>query len=178
MSRRIIAQYSESLFDIALEQNSVDKYYKEIDIINKVLLNDKTIRDIFSSVIVNSKSREEILQPILKKYEFSLVIINFILILNRHNRISLLSEICKAYLNLIDKQQNIAKTTIITAHPLVGEEKSNLIQSLSKHLQKKLIISECIVDANLLAGAIVKFDNFILDASLSCMINRYMKSIA
>lgn len=90
---------------------------------------------------------------------------NFLYLLVDKQRLNNLNEIVESYVSLANFVSNIAQGTLYSVRKLEQDEISSLEESLSKKLNKKVILENAI-DESLISGVRVEIDQKIYDGSL------------
>lgn len=110
------------------------------------------------------------------KKDATAVVENFLLYLKQHHYLYLLKDILAALKVLDDEAHNTLAVEISSAHPLHKETINVIDKYLQKHLNKDISIEETI-DANLLGGLKIKYQDQVLDLSIKKQINNLNKSL-
>ena len=155
--------YAKALFKTAKDQSTLDEYFEMLNNLNLVV-NEEEVKNLMTNDSFDNKSKFKILSEILKDSADD-NFIRFIKLLIENNRLLVTSEILGLY-NLYWQEERSLKTAIIdTAYELSGDQLESVKTALEKRFNKKVVIEQNI-DATLLAGAIVRVDDLVIDGSL------------
>jgi F-type H+-transporting ATPase subunit delta len=102
---------------------------------------------------------------------------NFLNTLAQNRRLGLLPEIATIYEKLRAEVENIADVQITSAIALSDAQRDRLAQALRKRLKREVRL-HCDVDPALIAGAIVRSGDLVIDGSLKAGLERLASSIA
>ena len=96
---------------------------------------------------------------------------NFIRTLTENRRLALLPEIAAVYEQLRAEVENVADVQVTSALALDGAQRERLTAALRKRLKRDIRL-HCEVDTALIAGAIVRSGDLVIDGSLKAQIDR------
>lgn len=96
---------------------------------------------------------------------------NFLKVVIENRRTSALSDIYQQYKKLVNKASNVKDVTVTTSTELSEVQKSQLIASLEKRFGGTVKLN-CIVDAHLIGGAVIRDGDTVLDNSLISRLTR------
>jgi F-type H+-transporting ATPase subunit delta len=102
---------------------------------------------------------------------------NFIRTLAENRRLTLLPEIAAIYEQLRAEVENVADVQITSAVALSDAQRERLAVALRKRLKREIRL-HCDVDTNLIAGAIVRAGDLVIDGSLKAQIERLASEIS
>ena len=134
--------YAKALFKTAKDQNSLDEYFKILSDLSMVV-NQKEVKNLLLNDSFDNKEKVKILSEIMKDSANE----NFVRFINL----------------LIENNRLIAK--INTAYELSNEQLESIKAALEKRFNKKVVVEQNI-DTTLLAGAVVRVDDLVIDGSL------------
>ena len=154
--------YAKALFKNAKEQGMIDEYF----IMLKNLLaavEDKNLTKILSNDSFDSDDKSNILTDVLKD-NINEPFIRFIKLLINNDRLEVINEIVSLYDYLLQEEKSQKTAGIETAFELSADQVKEIKSALEKRFDKKIEIKQNI-DSELLAGAIVKVDDLVIDGS-------------
>lgn len=113
---KISKRYAKGLFDFAKNANKLEEAYTEIKQISEVLKENRQLRVILSSPVLDYKKKVSILKEVFK--EISLSTLNFLNLIARQGRASLIGDIAQQF--VVQYNQEIGKSiaTITLAQDL------------------------------------------------------------
>ena len=104
------------------------------------------------------------------------LIVNFLLVLNEHERLDLLKPITVAYSDLRDERGGRVRVQVLTAVPLPDDQRERLRQQLAENLHKEPVL-ETDVDPELLGGMVVRVNDWLYDYSVRAQLEDIRKQI-
>jgi F-type H+-transporting ATPase subunit delta len=96
---------------------------------------------------------------------------NFLSTLAQNRRLGLLPEIAAIYETLRAEVENVADVQVTSAVALETAQRDRLAQALTKRLKREVRLN-CVVDASLIGGAIVRSGDLVIDGSLKAQVER------
>lgn len=154
--------YSQALFELALENNTLDEIDNDMKQCRTIFEdNPELIKLLASPVITN----DEKINVITKIFGEEGTVRDFICVVTQKGRIGSFSEIAEEFRLRCFEKNNIAEMTVTTCVPLKPIQKENLIKKLEEKSGKKVSLSEK-TDPSILGGIIVEYGNTRLDNSI------------
>lgn len=166
--------YAKAVFDLARESDAYVTWGGSL----KKLAAISQDAD-FSALVNDPKISEDQLTGLLKELlegELPEGGDNFLNLLVKNDRISVLSDIEQQFAELVAKAQASVNAQVITALALNEEQKSSLASALEKRLGLKVILEET-VDTKLVGGAIIKAGDLVIDGSAKGRIEKLTSAL-
>lgn len=163
-------EYAKALFMLATEENSVMEYKKELETINSVITENEDYCELLSSPALELSERLSVVDEAFEK-DFSENIVSFLKILVENGHIKELPLFIEEYFELVRIASNRTTATIYSAVELDENQKSALIEKLSK-VYAKTVDAVYIVDKKLLGGIKISVDGKTLDGSVDKQLQR------
>ena len=164
-SQRIATVYAEALLAAAQRRNQVDEVLEEFDsLLTDVFRAFPEFETFCTGGAISRRARAEVVQRVLGG-RASEVFVNFLLVLNDHDRLDLLHGIHQAAHELQDERAGKVQVVVRSAVPLPEAQRELLRQQLQATFHKEPIL-QTRVDAELLGGLIVKVGDWLYDASV------------
>jgi F-type H+-transporting ATPase subunit delta len=164
-AQRIARVYAEALLAVAERHNAVDEVREELDaLVNQVVPSNPVIRTFFQGGVVGRKRREAALRAALGG-RVSELVLNFLLVLNNHERMELFRLIFGVYADLVEQRANRVRVLVRSAVPLPDDQRQRLIDQLRQITRKEPVL-HATVDPDLLGGIVVQVGDWRYDASV------------
>ena len=155
--------YAKALFKTAKEQNTLDDYQAMLSNLS-IAINVKEVRTLLSNDSLDNKHKVDVLVDVLKD-SADKNFLRFITLLIENNRLMVISEILGLYNAYLQEDRSLKAAKIDTAHELNEEQLNSIRLALEKRFDKKVLVEQSI-DSTLLAGAVVRVDDLVIDGSL------------
>ena len=162
---KVANRYSEALFEVAKEENKLEKIMNDISIFNELFQTSKEFRIVMETSAVSREEKKEIIEDISKKFNFDKAFVNFLKLLIDKNKIKFIPTIQEVFRKKFRDFVGIADYEVISAIDL----DSNIINDIKKKLEEKTgkkIELSTKVNPEIIGGLIVKTEGLIYDGSL------------
>ena len=155
--------YAKALFKSAKDKNMLEKYFDMLQNLS-LAVSEKNIKQILTNDSFDNKYKSNLLSEILKDSideNFS----RFIILLAENNRLLVISEITGLFNSYLQEEKSLKKAIIDTAFELSNNQIEEIRTSLENRFNKKIEVEQNI-NTELLAGAVVRVDDLVIDGSL------------
>ena len=164
-SQRIARVYAEALSNAAEKQQQVDAVLEEMDcVVRQVFKADPQFEEFLASGAVGRDRKAVVIQKVFEP-RASELFVNFLLVLNRHERLDLLRQVLAAARNLFNERRRRVRVQVLSAVPLPEDQCDRLRKELRESLQREPLLDKR-VDPDLLGGMVVRVDDWLFDASV------------
>jgi len=170
MDKVIAERYAESLFELAVEMQAVDKYRKDMKLVDEVLESDPSFVPFFSHVLVPNDVKWELIDKSFKG-NVDPYVLNFLKLLVRKRRIKAIREIVKSFIALTNKSLGIEEGIIYSPFDLTDKQVKDVEEALSKKEHKQIIL-QVRKDPSLVGGIKVQVANKVYDGSIKNRVSR------
>ena len=161
---RAAIRYAKSLFSLAEEKGAINNMEKDIRLLNDAVQGSDDLELLLKSPVIKADAKESILVKIFEGKIESLTL-EFIKILVRKGRESILPAIVDEALNLVRKQRNVRVAEVKTAVAMDDELRSRVSAALKNLHDGEVELKETVVP-ELLGGFQLLMDNRMIDASI------------
>ena len=159
----IAQNYAEALLSIAIDDNKVIDYQKEVKELKKIIVDNPDFTLLLDSRFLSMEERMHNAETILKG--FSPDVINFIKIIIKHNRINYLEDILNAFNSLCNENQDIVEGLIYSAFPL-NESTLQKIKDKISQIENHEVDLIPKIDPSLIGGVKVVINSHVYDGSI------------
>ena len=171
---RAAQRYASALFGLAMADGVLDEQEEELTRVLKRLSEEKSLWHFLMNPVIGWRVKEEI----LKKFSgrCSVHFLDFIRVLIRKNRFSLLPDIQKLFHLLYEKQKGIREVRLISARALKSETENRIREVLKTKLRSEIrLIPE--VNPKILGGFVVQFEGREVDLSFASRLKEIRHSL-
>ena len=161
---RIAIRYAKALFELSLEQKSLEQTSQDMLLVREVCLQNKDFRLVLSSPIIKSDKKQSIMKSLFegKLGKLSLAYLNIIAKKRRENFIEPIaeqfSELYKEYKGVI----SVVLTTAVAADDSIKNKVKELVRGFTK--KEVDLIEE--IKGEIIGGFILKFGQYQFDDSI------------
>lgn len=166
----ITVRYSKAFFSLAKEKNLLPQLREDMELISSVSRESKDFILLLESPVVKTSKKTEILRMIFKD-KINQLSMDFLELIIRNKRDVHIPDICRHFLTLTRKDQNIQTAVITTATALNPETKVKIALLLEKELKVSIELTEK-VNPSIIGGLILRLDDKQYDASVATQLKR------
>ena len=163
-STRIAFRYAKATLAYANENKFSDKVAKEMQELIELHESSRQLNGLLSNPFLPNTKKQSILRSIVPNP--SDVTQKLLSLLISNNRLFLLKEVAKSYINLLNEQQGELNATVISAIPLTQNLEKQIHDKLKDFSGKKIFLLNKI-DKSLLGGFILKIGDMEFNSSLA-----------
>ena len=153
--------YAKAAFDFAVEHNQLAQWQSMLNFAAAVVTDDS-----MQNILVSDLSAAKIADLIIKICDDQLdqYGANLIRIMAENKRLQVLPAVLALFNEYVDDYKSITEVYVTSAFPLSDKQQQNIITAMEKRLARKVKLN-CNVDSTLIAGAIIRTDEFVIDGS-------------
>lgn len=171
MSRQIVARrYAEALFALAQEQNLLSQIEADLQTLEDVLDKEPAFGQVLANQRITSEQKNRLILELFSN-QFQELTLNFLGVLLEKRREIYLKEIIAGFQAEMDRRQGVLQGEIRTAVELPEAGQELLKEQLTKVTGKKIRLTYK-VEPGLIAGAVLKFGDKIIDGSVATRLKK------
>lgn len=171
----VAKRYALALFQLAKEQQLLEKVGEELRIVKEVLFVNDELKAILKSPKVLKDKKKEILTEAFGS--LNTYVLNTLMLLVDRHRADEIHAVAEEFIELSNEENGIEEADVYTIRPLTDEEKLALSASFAAKIGKKALQIENIVDSDLLGGIKIRIGNRIYDGSLRGKLDRLERKL-
>lgn len=171
----IKVRYAKAFFSLAKEKNALESIKSDMDLVLSVCKNSVDFMLLLKSPVVKTSRKKELIKLIFEQKTDNLTL-NFLMLIIKNKREIHIPGICRNFLSLTRKDQNIKSAVLTTA----TEISQNTINKVKKLLAKELnaqIELQTQINKVILGGMILRIDDKQYDASVATQLSRIKQSL-
>lgn len=161
----ISVRYAKAFFSLAKEKNKLPALKSDMETVYDVFENSGDFRVLLETPVIKTSKKIKLIFSIFKD-KLDEQSLNFLRLITENKREVLLPSICRNFLTLTRKDQNIKSASLITATEIDTKTKEKIRTLLEKELNAKVELSEK-VNADIIGGLILRLEDKQFDASVS-----------
>lgn len=155
--------YAKAVFELAQQENDFLKWSNMLQLAAEIA-QDKDVADLMR----NPQFSREALMGIfveIGKNVFSPQMQSLLQLLSQFKRLQLLPAIHEIYEQMRAQAERLINIELISAYPIEEEQKKRFISALEKRMNRQVNLA-CVVDKNILGGAIIRAGDVVIDGSI------------
>ena len=162
----IARPYAKAVFDFAIEQRSIDKstvkkWEEMLGFLAEVVEND-TMKDFLTSSFSAEKLADTVISICGEQVDQYGQ--NLIRLMAENKRLTVLPIVFKEFQHYVEEYNAIAEVQVTSAQPLSIAQQEKVVAAMEKKLARKIKLN-CNIDTSLIAGVIIRTDDFVIDGS-------------
>jgi F-type H+-transporting ATPase subunit delta len=164
-AERVGRVYAESLLNAAEKHNQSGEVLQELDaIVDDLFRREPTFELFLASSAVGRERKQEVIEKTFAGRATE-TFVNFLLVLNKHDRLDVLRAVRAMYQELYDKRSGRILVRVTSAVPLPDDQADKLRQEIRSKFNKEPVL-DARIDPELLAGMVVQVGDWKLDSSV------------
>ncbi len=161
----VAERYASSLFELALESNSVKKVEADLAQFQAMIGNSEDLKRLVESPVFSSDDQFRAVDAILAKAKMTGLAANLIKVAAQNRRLFAVPGMIKAFGEIAARHRGEVSADVASAHALTAAQEKELKAAL-KGVTGKDVTLNVTVDASILGGLIVKVGSRQIDTSL------------
>lgn len=174
-NRTVAKRYAAAIFELAEDNGQTETIAKELGEAASIIYDNDDLRTVWEELRFAHSDRVNVIKKIFTK-DYSVTLVNFLLLLIEKRRTNYLLDIVKEYSVLLDAKQGISDALVVSAYSLSDEELERIGKTLGQSLNQQLRLEQK-VDESLLAGIQVYYKDYVIDGSLKARLERMRKEL-
>lgn len=171
----IRVRYAKAFFSLAKEKNMLEPLKTDIQKVFDVCNQSSDFILLLESPVVKTSKKAELIEKIFKK-EISPLTLNFLLLITSNKREAYIPGVCRNFLDLARKDQNIKSAIVVTALEINSKSIDKIKTLMEKELNSKVELS-CQVEPEIIGGMILRVDDKQYDSSVSTQLKKIKQQL-
>ena len=167
--------YSKALYDLADEFGIVEEIKEEMMMISEFIEQERGFRHIMSSPQFTDEYKQDLLNRMFAGKVNDLTL-NFLLEVEKHNRMMYLSQIIDGFSEIWDAHHGIRVVELTLHENIDPAELANVTQAISNAMGKQVQLKLSVKPA-IMGGAIIRYGESVIDNSIKNRLHRAVHTI-
>ncbi len=168
-------RYAKSLISYSIEKSALDVVYKDMQLINATISENKDFQDLLKSPIVKPEKKNTILSMIFNG-KIDSITSDFLKLVVEKNRVDILKDISGSFVSEYKAHKNISMVEVSSAVKLDEIQKNKILAIAAKQGATNAEVVEKI-DASLIGGFVLKMGDKQIDASIQNQLNNLKQEL-
>ncbi|MFS8901043.1 ATP synthase F1 subunit delta [Synechococcus sp. H60.2] len=177
MAAKVVDPYAEALVSLASAQGLMDTFEADIRFMAAVLQATPELGQFLASPLIKAEVKKNLLQQVFAD-QIHPLLLNALKLLSDRRRIMFLEAVCRRFLELQRKLQNIVLAEVTTAVPLTEAQQQSIRERVRDFTQARGVELQIAQDPTLLGGVIIKIGSQVIDLSLRGQLRRLALQLA
>jgi len=175
MVELVAKRYGTALYELAVENNQVEKLEEEVKTVKSIFISEKELLEVLDHPQVNIKDKQKLIEDIFSE-KVSKEILGLIDLTIRKNRQNELINIFEYFLEKTNEDKGILIAHITSVEKLNEEEINKLTTRLEELTKKKIEIKQ-IIDPSIIGGLVIRIKDRIVDYSIKGRLDALSKDL-
>ncbi|MCU9613299.1 F0F1 ATP synthase subunit delta [Caldibacillus lycopersici] len=168
-------KYAIALFQLALENNEVDKLENDLRVVKEVFESTPELTTLLQSPNVSKEHKKATVTEAFAS--LSPFIINTLQLLIERHRVEHITPMVEKFIELSLDRKGIAEATVESVRPLTDVEKATLSSVFAQKINKSALEIQNNINSDLLGGLKIQIGNRIYDGSLRGKLDRLKREL-
>lgn len=174
--KSVATRYAKALVDVAMERQIHEKIGTQLNDFKDLLATQKELYQVFENPAFPSDVRKHILKQVTHQLGAEKIFENFLLLLLERNRMRILPDIARSFVDLVDERLGVMAAEVKTATEL-SEENRELLRTRLMEISGKDVKLSFSVDKALIGGVLLQIGSTIFDGSIRGQLEEMKKRI-
>lgn len=175
MDSLIRVRYAKAFFQTAKDKNMLGQFKTDIETVFDVCNNSPEFLYLLNSPVIQTSKKAELIERIFKTV-VNQVTLNFLLLITQNKRETEIPGICRNFLELTRKDQNIKTATLFTAAEINPSVIGKIKSIIEKELNTNVELSTR-VNPEMIGGIIIRVDDKQYDSSVATQLKKIKQQL-
>lgn len=176
MAKLISKTYGEALYELAVEENKVDLFLDEVQVIRTVIAEDEKLNAFMNHPRIDNEEKLKLIETSLKG-RVTDELTGFLCLIVEKGRFREILPILDYFIDAVKELKNIGVVYVETAVPMNEAQKKQIEERLletTRHTSMEMHFS---VDESLIGGMIIRIKDRVVDSSIKTKLYELMKDL-
>ena len=176
MAKLVSKTYGDALFELAVEENTMDATAKEAEAVLDAFAENEELLNLLNHPKVTREEKIKVIENIFKG-EVSDNIVGFLVIIVQKGRHNEIPEIFRYFLDQVMEYRNIGTAKVTSAVALTDEQKTAVEKRLLEVTKYVEFNMDYKVDPSLIGGMVIRIGDRVVDSSIRTQIDNMAKDL-
>ncbi|MBO5425644.1 MAG: F0F1 ATP synthase subunit delta [Lachnospiraceae bacterium] len=177
MAKQVDTTYGNALFELALEENTLDSLYDEVNKLIDILKDNPDIIKLLAHPQIEKSEKKDIIENTFGK-RVSDEITGLMIMVMEKGHITSIIDIFNYFIKQVKKEKNIGMASVTSAVSLSDSQKAAIEKRLIETTSYSTMEIEYAVDKSLIGGLIIRIEDRVVDSSIKTKIDNMSKTLA
>ena len=177
MAKLVTKTYGEALFQLALEENTLDLVMEEVEYVKNAFAENDDLLKLLNHPKISKDEKIKVIENIFKG-NLSDSVVGFLVIIVEKDRYNELEAIFDYFIGVVREYKNIGSVAVTSAVELTEEQKKQVEERLLQVTKYVDFIMDYQVDESLIGGMVIRIGDRVVDSSIKSKIDAMAKSLS
>ncbi len=177
MAKLVSKTYGEALFNVAIEENTLDMILDEVKLLMDAFEDVENLIKILNHPKIDKEEKLAVVENIFKG-RLSDTLVGFLTIVVTKDRHNDLVDIFEYFINKVREHKNIGVAKVSSAVELSALQKAQIekrLLDLTKHVKIEMNYK---VDSSLIGGLVIRIGDRVVDSSIKTRLEQLAKDLS
>lgn len=176
MAKLIEGSYGDALFELALEQNSLDSVAEQVDVLAQAFAENPELLKLLTHPKISKEEKVSVIENIFKG-RFSDDIVGFLVIITEKDRGAQIEGILNYFKAKVREYKKIGVARVTSATELSAQQKARVEEKLLQQTSYESFEVDYSVDASLIGGMVIRIGDRVVDSSIRTKLDTMTKNL-
>lgn len=176
MAKLVSKTYGDALFELALEQGSVDALYEEAKVIKNLFLYNGELIKLLNHPKIDKEEKIQVIKDIFDG-RASDDMVGFLYVVIKKERQKDIVSILDYFIAVVKEYKKIGVAYVTTAYLLDDEKKQQIAKRLVETTGYEKVEMNYIVDQNIIGGMIIRIGDRVVDSSIRTKLHKLSREL-
>lgn len=176
MAKLISSIYGDGLFQMAVENQSVDALRGEVEELWRIWLRNPELPEFLENPRIWEEEKLQVLDTVFRG-RLSEELIGFLAILVEKGRQDQVLSICEYFLEAVNAYKQAGTAHVLSAVALKSGQKAKIEQKLLETSGLETLTMDYKVDTSLLGGLVIRIGDRVVNSSIKMQLNELVRSL-
>ncbi len=171
----VVLRYAQALFDTAVENGRVLPALSDARFVRQVFVDNPELMKFLKSPETMTEEKIHLNERVFDG-QIGEPMLGFLHVVIRKGRIENLVEMLDQFEEMVQDEQNRVVASVTSAKELTAEERSRLLDTLTRSTQKEVIL-DTKIDPSLIGGLVVRVKDKVYDNSIRSSLTQLSKHL-
>ena len=172
---KIARRYTKALFDLSVEQASLQEVYQSLQSVDQAVKNSLELRQFLSNPVTSKSQQKNVLEALFKDRVHGAVL-QFLFFLIDKKRLGHLENVFQCFDTFYLEHKSIVRAKITTAMEMEDGQLNRLVKKLETNTRKK-ILAQPVIDPAILGGYKIQMGDRVFDDSFATQLERFHRNL-
>lgn len=173
---KIVKNYAYTLYQLACKKNNQAQVLHDMQLFNDILEQNANLLEVLTSPLIASQTKLRIIKVIANKVKLAELLVNFLSVLAKNNRMMLLEVIIEAFEKYYKASHDIKIAQIESVNKLTKSEQEIIQSYLERKFGAKFDL-KMKVNNKLIGGVKINYDSTLIDLSILGALEKINKKL-
>lgn len=177
MAKLVSNVYGDALFELAMEQNRLDSYLEETQVVLQVLQENEEFAQVMNHPKIIKEEKTQLLETVFKG-RISDEMVGLMRMIVEKDHFTEMESVLQYFIARVMEEKNIGIAYVTTPMELTDDQKKSVEKRLLETTSYVSFRMNYVVDADLIGGMIIRIGDRVVDSSVKTKIYELTRELS